>query len=413
MGYWKLLKLNPRTIGFGFLVTFFSGLGQTHFISLFNPIITQRFDLTATEYGSLYSLITLLSGFAITFIGPLIDTVELRKFTLVIAFGLMSSLALIYPLHSLLTLGLGLFGLRLFGQGLCSSLSSIAIARYFTENRGRALSLSQMGFPVYEGLITPLGAALITSMSFQSFLVIFGLSLLMVFAPIAFFLTRQIPEFNQVAPLPDGASTIKSPAPPTNGSNWSRRQVFTDKQVYFLIPQTLMPPFALTGIFFHMALIAELKNWSLELAASGLFFFATGRIVNSFITGPLVDRLSAIKLFPYYQLPLTLGFLILGLGAPTWVPALCFLLFGLSVGSGGPIKSAIWAELYGVLHLGAIKSLFASLMVLSTAASPVLFGWILDRTHSPQPLLVGLCVASLACSALSFWGLRMRQSSLA
>ena len=147
--------------------------------------------------------------------------------------------------------------------------------------------------------------------------------------------------------------------------------------------------------------------------ASGLFFFASGRIINTFITGPLVDKLSATKLFPFYQIPLTAGFLLLALGEGSWVPAVSFALFGFSVGSGGPIKSAIWAELYGVCHLGAIKSMFATFMILSTAASPALFGWILDSSQSAYGLLTSLCLSSLCASALAWIALNLKNSQTA
>jgi MFS family permease len=130
-------------------------------------------------------------------------------------------------------------------------------------------------------------------------------------------------------------------------------------------------------------------------------------VINTFLTGPWVDRFTAVKLFPYYQFPMALGFLILGLGQNSWAAPLSFLLSGFSVGSGGPIKSAIWAELYGVKHLGAIKSSFATLMVLSTAASPALFGWILDRSQSSAPLMLILTFLCLVSSALAGWGIKL------
>lgn len=404
MGYFQLLLRHPRSIGFGFLQTFFSGLGQTHFIALYTPLIMATFSLSATEYGSLYSLITLISGFAITFIGPYIDHYDARYFSISIGVGLLISLLLLIPMQNIFVVGVALFGLRLFGQGLCSSLASISVARYFTEGRGKALSLSQLGFPVYEGLVTPLGAYLLDILELSQFFLLFSLALVLVFIPMGFFLTRPLPDFNKVPEAPDTVT----PGATSPVKSWTRKQVFTSGHVYLLIPQVLMPPFALTGLFFHQGLIATMKGWSLPLMASGLFFFAIGRIFNTFVTGPLVDKHSAVRLFPFYQLPLSIGFLLLGYFSTQWTPALCFLLFGLSVGSGGPIKSAIWAELYGVRHLGAIKSLFATFMIFSTAASPVMFGWILDHSQSPAPLLYTLFGSSLFFSLLSFVGLNRK-----
>ena len=86
---------------------------------------------------------------------------------------------------------LGLFGLRLFGQGLCSSLSSITVARFFDQQRGKALSLSQLGFPVFEGVITPLGAVIIAHWNYNTLSWILCVSLILVFIPLCLFLTAQ------------------------------------------------------------------------------------------------------------------------------------------------------------------------------------------------------------------------------
>jgi MFS family permease len=402
MGYFKLLLRNPRTIGFGFINGFFSGLGQTHFISLLSPLIIAQYALTNTQYGSLYSLVTLASGFIITFLGPLIDRYDVRYFSLFTGLGLIISQTLLFSQKSLLLVGLGLFGLRLFGQGLCSSLSSISLARYFVVDRGKALALSQLGFPLYEGVITPVAAIILTLISFESFSFILIFSVFFIYMPLCFYLTRQIPRFNnphfdEQVLTNDQGKIIKE---------WTRKDVLTDKTIYFIIIQALMPPFALTGLFFHQAQIANFKGWSLPLIASGLIFFAIGRVINTFATGPLVDKISASKLFPFYQIPLSIGFLILAFFNSPLTPAISFSLFGLSVGSGGPIKSSIWAELYGIKHLGAIKSLFATLMVFSTAVSPALFGYILDVNKSVNELLIGLFIINLLAGILAYIGIK-------
>ena len=140
--------------------------------------------------------------------------------------------------------------------------------------------------------------------------------------------------------------------------------------------------------------------------ASGLIFFAIGRTLTTFITGPLVDKYNAKVLFPYYQIPLSLAFLWLALGKNTLTPSLSFALAGLAVGSGAPIKSAIWAELYGLRHLGAIKSALATIIVLSTAASPALFGWLLDIFKEPHTLLYSLFLTSVISSVISYYGVK-------
>ena len=50
--------------------------------------------------------------------------------------------------------------------------------------------------------------------------------------------------------------------------------------------------------------------------------------------------------------------------------------------------SSFWAEIYGVNHLGSIKALTGSLMVLSTALATVIFGILIDLGYSIENIAV-------------------------
>jgi MFS family permease len=56
---------------------------------------------------------------------------------------------------------LAILGLRLTGQGLLSLTASTAMARVFGQGRGKALSLSGLGYPLGEGLLPLLVVLLI------------------------------------------------------------------------------------------------------------------------------------------------------------------------------------------------------------------------------------------------------------
>ena len=77
-----------------------------------------------------------------------------------------------------------------------------------------------------------------------------------------------------------------------------------------------------------------------------------------------------------------------------WIVAILYMgLTGITVGMRITIGGAVWAEIYGVENLGAIRSLATSFMVVSTALSPVVFGWLIDY---------GVSVESIALMCLAF-----------
>jgi len=171
-------------------------------------------------------------------------------------------------------------------------------------------------------------------------------------------------------------------------ADWRRRDVLGDVRFWSVLPAVLLPPFWATGLFLYQTSIAEMKGWSVGLMASAFVAFALTRVLFALLVGGGVDRLSARRLFPFCVLPLGIAMVLLLSFGGVWVPYLFMSLLGVTMGAGGSLRTALWAELYGVRHLGAIRSMMASLSVLSTAAAPALVGFALEDAGRLDALLV-------------------------
>jgi MFS family permease len=96
-------------------------------------------------------------------------------------------------------------------------------------------------------------------------------------------------------------------------------------------------------------------------------------------SGPLVDRMTARKLFPFMLIPYVLGVLVLSFfHHPISYPA-ALILIAISNGGGGTIKNALFAEVFGTEVIGSVRSVFHMVMVFSTALGPISFGLLLDN----------------------------------
>ncbi|MFT7487249.1 MAG: MFS family permease, partial [Candidatus Paceibacteria bacterium] len=146
---------------------------------------------------------------------------------------------------------------------------------------------------------------------------------------------------------------------------------------------------------FHQGSLLLDKGWTSTWFATCFVAFAVAQVLTSLLAGPAVDRFGATRLMPIYLLPISLGLLVIALASSPASAALFLALFGMTAGLGGTVVSAMWAEVYGTEQLGAIRSLATAIMVFGTAASPVLFGWLLDA---------GGTTTSIAwiCSAYAF-----------
>jgi MFS family permease len=198
---------------------------------------------------------------------------------------------------------------------------------------------------------------------------------------------------------PRDASPEPSPA-----RSWNRREALRDPRFWLVLPAMLLPPFWATGLFLYQTRTAELKGWSLTLMASSFVAFALARIAVSLATGGAMDRLSARRVFPFCLLPLGAGLALLMLHDAPWVAYAFMASLGTTMGMSATLQTALWAELYGIRHLGAIRAMMSSFMVLSTAASPILTGFVLDGEGGLERLLAG-AIVSVAVGTLLALGI--------
>jgi MFS family permease len=395
MSYFRFFISHKRILSLGMLLTFSSSFGQTFLVSLFVPQFLGEFRLSHGEFGFLYSGATLLAAAFLPFFGSLLDRTHLRIYAPAVAAGLALSALTVGLSGGVLSLFVGLFGLRLTGQGLMTHTALTSMARDFTAFRGKALAVANTGFPVGEAVLPIVIASLLPWAGWRaSWTVVFGFVVLALIPTMLWLLEPRTRGSGSTA------SETSNPAPP---GVRSRSALLGDPRFYALVPAALILPFVMTGLFLYQLELADLKGWSEMIMASAFVGFAAGRVTLSLVAGPSVDRWGASRLYPVYLLPLGLAVLgVAGLSAP-WVPVGCFFLAGATQGMGGVVKSALWAEVYGTESLGTVRSLITSLMVFATASSPAVFGWLLDQGFSVSGVLLGTLFPILASMASAWW----------
>jgi MFS family permease len=119
-------------------------------------------------------------------------------------------------------------------------------------------------------------------------------------------------------------------------------------------------------------------GWPLSLLATAFLAYAGTQVGGGLLGGWVIDRWTARRTVRFVLLPMALGLAALATDDAPVVAFVYMALMGLSAGAGSTVAGALWVELYGRRHLGAIRAMQHALMVVSTAASPVLFGAAID-----------------------------------
>lgn len=397
MNYLSFLRREYPFLLFGFLMMGLSNYGQTFFIALYSAEIRADFGLSNAGFGALYSAMTLLSAFVMLYSGRLIDDWPLPRFTAFVLLGLALGCVVMGLATHIVALALALFLLRHFGQALSSHTGMTAIGRAYEANRGQAVSIIQLGYAGFEGFLPIVAVGLIAAIGWQQGWFFYAMVLLFIALPVQLF-------FSRAAPSHSHETADASDAPQAG-----RGDVLRDKRFYMVLPLYMSSPFLLTGLFFHQVQLVDARGWDLAVLAGAFSLYAAMKIVASLTTGPLVDRFTARRILPLMALPLLLGLWLIVLpdnlfGALT--PFVYMGLLGVHLGMAGPVSGGLWPELFGTKNLGAIRAMTTPIMVAATAASPILFGVLLDANISFGQLAVMSMVFIVGAAMLAFLGLR-------
>ncbi len=393
MSYIRFVLSHPRILAFGVLLTLFSSFGQTFLISIFVPRMIDEMGLTTGGFGTLYSVATVLSASCLPFFGRILDRVSVRSYTIGVAFALMLACGMVSISVNAPMLFVGIVGLRLAGQGLLGLTASTTMARCFPENKGKALSVSAMGYPLGEGLLPMLAVLMIASYGWRVSWQIMGGLVAVLLLPLIVALVRNLPNH-------EGGRSCSS------GQRENMSEVLRDPRFYQLLPGLLVVPFVLTGLFLYQLPLAGFKGWTDRAMAVGFIGFAGARLVSSILVGPLIDRVGSLRLIPLTLIPVMAGLVFLFKIEGEWGATVFLVLMGAGQGPAGTISTAVWVDLYGIDALGRIKSLVAMLGVFSTAFSPILIGFMLQIGVGFEYLIPAFGVVNALAFGLSYWSSR-------
>ncbi|MEL6788975.1 MAG: MFS transporter [Pseudomonadota bacterium] len=397
------LRTNARWIFGGLFLTFLSSFGQTFFISASVAEWQARFDLSHGDFGLVYMLATLASAVSLPFIGKSVDVIAEHRVLLVITPILAAACVVAAYAPSVLVLGLALFVLRLMGQGMMTHLALTATGRWFSAQRGRAVSVVVLGHQLGEATLPLAFSGLAFGFGYQAGWLAAGIFLIFVGLPLGVWAyakprTPSAP-VNRAAPTA-GPGNHAGAVPGYDGTHWTRARVVRDWAFWVLLLGALGPGFIGTTIFFHQDYLASFYGWPGDLFARALAVMALTTVLFALINGWLIDRFGARAILPFFLLPLGLSCLVLS--ASGTVPAVFgfMILLGVSYGFSSTLVGALWPEVYGTDHLGAVRALIVSAIVLATAVGPGLTGALIDRGISLPDQIASMAVYCFAISAV-------------
>ncbi|MFT5170150.1 MAG: MFS family permease [Candidatus Omnitrophota bacterium] len=381
----KFFTKHPYFFSFGMLQIFFSAPGQTFLVALFVKPIFDDLGVSQSLFAGVYSAATLAAALLLNPAGRLIDKYSTQRILKWITSLFCIGCLVLANTHNLTTLFIGFFLLRLIGQGVFGLTASTLLIKKFSLNRGKAMGLITLGFPLSEVIYPFVALWLLNQCGWRASYVIFGLITIAVMLPLQlFFIKRSGLVQGQFLP---GELDVTSEHPRGNPEMRKREnvhsckanEVLRDLKFYLILLCSCLPPMIVTGLFFHQETLFNHHGWAIKFAATGLAMYALCKAFGSIWIGSIVDKHGPLSTFIVLILMLALGTYLAGLGGSVYVIFLYFSIIGGALGFSSPVMNVVWPHFYGIDHMGSIKGLISTFRNGVTAFGPLPIAILIDQ----------------------------------
>lgn len=390
----------------GALGMFFSGPGQTFSVSIFINSYVNDFGWSRSLVSSLYSIATLIAGLLLPVIGRRVDIAGHRKMFVVVPLILSSACLWMSFVINPLMLVIGFIFIRLLGQGSMTLLAQTLIPKWFVMRRGTALSLMSLGLVVSSAFLPLLNNALIINNGIVFAWRTLAIMLLIIMVPLAWIFIKNKPE--DIGLQPDGKSIeIKKETKNIEDETyeeqpWTLKEAKKTRAFWFMLFCMLIPSMINTGLTFHFVSILEEGGFSSTFAATILGTIALVQFPCTFVAGYICDKfkIHIIKSINYFLLLIAMLLIIFGSSEISFI--VYGVLMGVFLAFDSVSTGVLWPNYFGVKHLGSIRGVTMTVIVLASSLGPLPFGFAFDMFQSYSQIIGIMLIFPLLGSIASF-----------
>jgi MFS family permease len=293
--------------------------------------------------------------------------------------------------------------LRALGQGSLPINSTLLVASWFVERRGRAIAIVGLGFAASNAVLPPVSQFLIVNVGWREAYMVLGVMVWVLVLPGAIFLVRNTPE--DAGLYPDGRSQppANEPRPSQVKGQPDKRKVFTSLTFWMLAIPLATPSFVSTALIFHQVSIFSERGLSATVAASVFVPYAIASASCGIVGGFAADRFGPKALFIVTMIVLLSATLMVLVIANPLMAVVYALVLGSSGGFQRIVSGVTWAHIYGRHNLGRIQGSAMMIGITSAAIGPLPVAFLQEQTGSYSlPIVLMAALPLLAILVISF-----------
>ena len=386
--------------------------------STLNPVVfsfmigpmSEELGVPKSELAWSFTLRLFAGGLVGPFLGVLLDRHGARWIGVVSGTLVGLMLILLAFVHNiwLIYIVFAISGLAGLGGPAGQLLTTVPLAKWFVEKRGRALAIATIGMAGGTMFAIPITERLLSAYGWRTTTFIFGIAAAVVVIPVSALLVRRSPE--DLGLHPDGVAQAPANAAQhalgphahlSTARDWTVREAMRTVAMWQLLGALVLAGAVLTGTLVHRVDYFKSLGVSSETVAFGTTLDPLTVVFSAFAFGLVADRvpvryLGAIGLF---GLAASILPMILSTGQPVTV-YLHNVGWGLAAGGYITLNNIVWPNYFGRAHLGAIRGIVLPISIAASGLGPPIFGYLLDSGIEPSRVwyisLASFAVAGIA-----------------
>lgn len=372
-------------VGVAFVSSMMSSGITAYSMGVFLKPMTEELGWSRTDISLGQTLTTFVTGLLGVAIGRRMDARGGRALmvggALVGGAGFMA-LGHVHELWQYYLVRSGLVAIGSIGMG--NLVVNVALSNWFVRRRGRAIAFGVMGISVAALILPTMADRMIDAWGWRSAWTAIGIAVWVTVIPVSLIAMRRRPEDFGLRPDGDGAPVEGGliSARAASDVHWTRRAAARTPALWMLIATFGLAGTGLGALLLHLIPYMTDAGFTRGQAAGAFGMIGVAGLISKPLWGLALDRFPIRRCAAAEFGLMALG-LTLVLSAHTLAP-LYGSIFTLGLGIGGvvTVQEVVWADFFGRLSLGTVRSLAQPFTIVSSAGGPVFAGFAYDHFGS-------------------------------
>jgi MFS family permease len=377
--------------------------GRTQGLGLITDPLLRDLGLGRVQYTQLNLVATLIGALFCIGVGRLIDRVGSRLVLTVTAIALGATVLAMSQASTLIGLLILVTLTRGFGQSALSVVSLAMVGKWFRRRLTVAMAVYALVMSIGFMVAFPVVGAVVQSAGWRIAWGSIGVALLVVLAPVAWWLDRSSPDTI-------GANLDGDPVPPSGDESadpkpdmkqWTLGETLRSPAFWVFAMASSVYGLVASGIgLLNESILAE-RGFAPDIYYTALAVTAITGLAGNFAAGALAPRVSLRAILVAAMVVLAAGLAALArVSTPAQVMVQAVAM-GVAGGFVTVVFFSFWGHAYGQRHLGRIQGAAQAMTVLASAVGPLFLATWVERTGSYAAAfyILALITAALGLAA--------------